>query len=1015
MTRLNTGVIALMCCLPVALLLSCSDSSDRGVPPPPEPPEPGPLLSARLADESDLLGGPLARGRAGDYLLENDRFRVIIQKPGRQWLNIGTYGGNIIDVAARKSDGSFYPDHLEEFVVGINIENTPNYTEVRVVSDGSDGEEAVICATGPDDIFEYANPSSAIRGLGFPFPESADDRDLPLEIETCYRLGPGQPYLTMDTTLRNTSAQSLEVYHVEYLSGSGQVEPFQPQAGFGLPQVNPACPEQTRVSCSGDESGQCDQCNYIAYSGFGGASGVSYGFIHGKTGSSSFSDNGINVLVLGQDVLTLLATQAPPNYTVPAQGELTLQRYFAVGDGTASSIADIRNDLFGFDTGELSGRVTSGGEPLVGAQVAVYQGDNGDSVFMAGHARTDVDGRYSMTLPPGEYSVRANKEGYLFDPDDPRAVAVKVGETVDQEFDLPAPGYLEVTVVDQDGPVPAKLQLVGFDPSPPLVNRVSISQAGVFGDVSGDGLPHGVALVEFIGAEGASDRIAVEPGDYQLVLSRGPRYSAYKRLITIGTGQVTTVQAEIVQVVDTPGFVHGDFHVHGIDSHDSRVTREDRVSIYLAEGMDFFTPSDHDVRVDYSGTIDAMGVSHLLATAPSAEVTTYDTGHFNSWPVSVDGAELNGGSIDWGRSAQPGMDFVEYGSFGLSPREIIDGLLADPRDNIVQINHISSHFGPGGLAIDTGATPPRSEVELLDQRLDPALGNAFDDGFDALEVWIGTNGLGGIDDFMKQNAGDWFNLINQGIARTGVADSDSHDRRFTRISARTLIASDVDDPGSLSGRAEQLAASLKSGRSTGTNAPFLLVSAHGSRDGEDSSAGLGVSENPLIAVDSGTDVELRVAVDTPLWAQVDRLEFYINNQPQRTTPEGSAARYGVCADAVLSRGDPGWQTEDVVVEESVPGAVRTEVRAQLTLPAVDRDTWVVVIARGSNGVSEPLFPVLPAGLQTSSNQRLEDLIDGNLGEGGTPAFAFTNPLYIDVGGDGWVPPGVRNGPCEAPQ
>ena len=42
---------------------------------------------------------------------------------------------------------------------------------------------------------------------------------------------------------------------------------------------------------------------------------------------------------------------------------------------------------------------------------------------------------------------------------------------------------------------------------------------------------------------------------------------------------------------------------------------------------------------------------------------------------------------------------------------------------------------------------------------------------------------------------------------------------------------------------------------------------------------------------------------------------------------------------------------------------------------------------------------------------LEELIDGNLGEEGTPAFAFTNPLFIDVDGDGWTPPGVAISNC----
>ena len=440
---------------------------------------------------------------------------MIIQKPGRQWLQLGTYGGNIIDVAARQEDGSFLPDHLEEFIVGVNIENTPNYTQVRVEADGSDGQAAVICARGPDDIFEYANASSAIRRLGFQFPESADDRDLPLEIETCYSLLPGQPYVVMDTTLHNESSEDLAVYQVEYLSGSGQVEPYQPQAGFGLPRINPACPDESWVSCSWSEDGLCDQCNYIAYGGFDGGAGVSYGMIHEEMGSSSFSDNGTNVLVLGQDVLNLLITQAPPNYNVPAQGELTLRRYFAVGDGTASSVADIRNELFGFETGDLSGNVSSGGEPLAGAQVAVYRVLNPDApnLFMAGHSRTDSAGDYRMSLPPGEYTISANMEGYLFDPDDPGSISVSVGENTAKDFDLPLPGYLEVTVIDETGPGPAKLQLVGFDPSPPLVNNVSISKAGVYGNVGADPLAYGISLVEFIGVEGDSGRLTVEPGN----------------------------------------------------------------------------------------------------------------------------------------------------------------------------------------------------------------------------------------------------------------------------------------------------------------------------------------------------------------------------------------------------------------------------------------------------------------------------------------------------------------------
>ena len=66
-----------------------------------------------------------------------------------------------------------------------------------------------------------------------------------------------------------------------------------------------------------------------------------------------------------------------------------------------------------------------------------------------------------------------------------------------------------------------------------------------------------------------------------------------------------------------------------------------------------------------------------------------------------------------------------------------------------------------------------------------------------------------------------------------------------------------------------------------------------------------------------------------------------------------------------------------------------------------------MLVRGTPGVSRPLFPVLPTASSRATNTTLADLIDGNLGEGGETALAFTNPLYVDVDGGGWTAPGVR--------
>ncbi len=236
------------------MLSACSESDDE-----PISEDTAPAASARVATEADLLSGSLARCVPGDFVLENENLRVIIQKAGRQWLSIGTFGGNIIDVSRKDAAGGMLPDHLEEFVIGLNIENTPNYTDIRIQNDGSDGAPAVICAAGPDDLLELANPSSAVSSFGVTLPTAADDRDLPVDIETCYSLAVGDKYVVLDSTFKNLSSETFDVFMTEYLNGSGQVEFFQVYAGFGDPTLTSSCPAETYVACDASEEGVCDR------------------------------------------------------------------------------------------------------------------------------------------------------------------------------------------------------------------------------------------------------------------------------------------------------------------------------------------------------------------------------------------------------------------------------------------------------------------------------------------------------------------------------------------------------------------------------------------------------------------------------------------------------------------------------------------------------------------------------------------------------------------------------------
>jgi hypothetical protein len=50
------------------------------------------------------------------------------------------------------------------------------------------------------------------------------------------------------------------------------------------------------------DAGSCDPCNIVAWSGDESAAGVSYGYIHGIPGSTSFSVSGVTASLLGNQV-----------------------------------------------------------------------------------------------------------------------------------------------------------------------------------------------------------------------------------------------------------------------------------------------------------------------------------------------------------------------------------------------------------------------------------------------------------------------------------------------------------------------------------------------------------------------------------------------------------------------------------------------------------------------------------------------------------------------------------------
>jgi hypothetical protein len=795
----------------------------------------------------------------------------------------------------------------------------------------------------------------------------------------------------MVTTVANQTDTDLGLFVGDYVNASGEVEPWTSLgAGVGEQLVN--------------------RLGVMSFIGYDQAAGVDYFTIpltkpDAPNGESTFfTAAGVSYVLHSASVLGAILG-APPTFVVPANGSNSYTRFFGVGDGSGSNAIDVENEVMEVASGTFGGCVTVDGNPAPGARVAVGTPAAGPLEVLSSLFVTDAEGRFSGTLPPGEYGVTAARRGTPYEGGGTmpvvHPVTIAMGEAESLDIDLPATGRLRVSVGDEnDDSVPARVSVVGFDPSPEPVLTVPGAQGpqatGLFNDIGTDPEPFGVTRVQYAGADGVVD-IEIEPGSYQVFVSRGTEYSLFEAPVTVAAGQTAMVAARIARVIESSGFVSSDFHVHGINSADSRVGHVSRVSQFAGEGIDNIIMTDHHSHTDLNPTIDDLELTPFVHATVGEEITTWDYGHFNAYPLRIDPDRPSGGSTDWAVAAPPGRDFKAYGAYSLSPADI--ATLATEGENgiestVIQINHINSHFDP--LRIDTSLVPPQSFIsatDLLRYRLDPESGNLFHH-FLALELWNGA-GRGAQGDFLRDRIGIWFNHLNQGLITTAIADTDTHQfRNLNSAGARTWTASSTDDPPTIDG--DEVAQSVAAGRAVGGQGIYVQTRLLAG-DASDNVADLTLDGNTTVA-SSNRSVELEINVQAPLWAEFDRIEIYANATTTVTIErDGVPTLFSATPTMVLEAGQD-FDIVPVAVFPEVPGAMRQE--AAVSVPFVDLagDTWFVAVVRATDGVSRPMFPVMARDLSRESNTTLAGLLDGNLGESGVLALGFTNALYADVDG-----------------
>lgn len=963
----------------------------------------------QITNAADLMSGPLAHGKVGDYLLANDTARFIVQDVAqRDMHSIGAFGGNIIDMELVGHSGI---ENFFEVQPALNIESVMNAQTATIVNDGQNGLAAVLRVCGPDDLMDYANPSSVVADAGGIFPAGVDDLDLPIEACTEYTLEVGRPYVRLDTTVQNLSASAIPLFVGDYVNGMGELEQWTPPRN---PTVTPNIGIGEVTATWGNE--------IFSYFGFGQAQGVDYEYIGvaQPQPSTSFTVSGVSYVLHGNSIPFVLFFGQPSNFSVPASGQKTFTRHIGVGDGSGANGIEMQAEIQSLTTGTLRGCVTVGGAPAPGVRVSAGLTTSGQITQVRSTWVTDSAGCYESKLPIGSYGIAAAREGTPYEGGGSsplvHSVSVATNATTVQDIALPATGSVSVAVTDESGsPVPARVTIVGFDPSPEPTQTVSIVRANdtttaLFNDVTKDEPNYGVVRVVYAGAAGTAS-FDLEPGSYQVVVSRGSEYSAYSAPLAVTAGATTPVSAQIAHVIQTPGFVSSDFHVHAINSPDSRVNNTNRVMQFAGEGVDNIVMTDHDARTDLTPVISSLGLTPFVASTLGEEITTFDYGHFNAYPLGYDPSRPSGGSTDHGRAAPAGQDFPSSGSYNLSPAEIYAAVHSDPFNTspqlTVQINHIDGHFGP--LRINSALVPPASVMTPTEQasfRLDPTIPNLFYQ-FDALELWNGYNRSHALTEFLNDRIGIWMNLLNQGIVSTAIADTDTHELVNVRSGgARSWTASSSDAPAAISD--DEIGSAVKAGRVVGGQGLYVQTRLLAT-DGSGGVADLTLTGSKMVPVTNG-QVNLEIRVQAPLWAEYDRIDVYVNAATKVTKRNpnnggGVPVLYTGVPTLSLNAGVD-FTVNTVNDHPAIPGAQHRETTKTMTL-TTPGDAWIVVVARGRDGVSKPMFPMMPASLNASGNTTLANLLDGNLGQGGVTALGYTNALFVDANGNStFDPPGV---------
>ena len=568
-------------------------------------------------------------------------------------------------------------------------------------------------------------------------------------------------------------------------------------------------------------------------------------------------------------------------------------------------------------TGEVTGTVKDGdGEPAIhGSLIATLDG-------VSVRHYPDAEGGFSFRLPVGDHNLKFEDIGRA---DVEKQVSVKRDGTIEFDLTVPKAALVKMAITDSAGrPLPAKVQFIG----------VVGTETPNFGtDYRAHGGNH-----QYQTHDGRVTQ-QVPPGNYLMVVSRGPEYDVVERQITVAQGQTLSVDATLNRTVDTTGWISTDYHAHSTPSGDNYCNTDDRIINFVAENIEFAPTTEHQRLYDWEPHIERLGMSRHIKTVPGVELSGSGP-HFNAFPFTPDPFSQNGGAPLW--RYDPRIDAIVLRNWGTPT---LDGFTRiDRRANAYRR---SEYFGGG--------------EDRWVQMNHPNVGNFF---FDRNQDGIRDGGFVGLEDLidaaefwsdqilnLSPNSGNgrranrtfgWLQMLNQGRHAWCVAVSDAHRVFGNGVGGwRTYVPSSSDIPGDID--YAEIIRNSKAGRMMITNGPFLKVTT-----GDGSPIGSRVI--------SEGHIDLNIQVQTPNWLEIDRVQVLVSGrQPDE---------YNFL--------------KDVNPEMFTDGPVSFEKTVRI---ALQQDEHLIVVATGEKSTIEKTWGLNPYG-------RMHPM-------------AYTNPIYVDVDRNGF--------------